>query len=154
MSRKKSTKMRGASRPVNPRRAPGQPARRGLDPFAIGLMAVSAIVVAGLVFFLIRPQTGPVNTANVPTTVPGTQATPNTTATTVAFATQVAHLPRISVQEAKALYDSQNAQFIDVRPVEAYTTQHIAGATSIPYTESLPSFANVPKEGNVIVYCQ
>jgi 3-mercaptopyruvate sulfurtransferase SseA len=89
------------------------------------------------------PQAGP--------TVP-----PDLTATAIAFATVTRPevLPHVTVTEAKALYDANDAKFVDVRVKEQYALGHIAGADNIPYTEVAERVAEFPRVGNLIVYCQ
>jgi hypothetical protein len=152
-------KMRGPSRPVDPRRAPGRPVRRGPDPFAIGLIGVSTalVLVIGILILLNNNQQPPV--AGVPNqpavTVSGGQAgVPNATQTAIAFANDTANLARITAPEAKALVEANNATIIDVRPKVSYDTQHIKGATNIPYTDTQARLSEYPKTGNLIVYCQ
>ncbi|HEX9990404.1 MAG TPA: rhodanese-like domain-containing protein [Chloroflexia bacterium] len=153
-------KMRGPSRPVDPRRAPGRPVRRGPDPFAMGLIGVSTALVLVIVILILlnnNRQNQPV--AGVPNqpavTVPGGQAgVPNATETAIAFANDTANLARITAPEAKALVEANNATIIDVRPKESYATQHVKGANNIPYTDTQARLSEYPKTGNLIVYCQ
>ncbi len=153
-------KLRGPSRPVDPRYAPGRPVRRGLDPFAIGLIGVSTalVLVIGILILLNNNrQSQPV--AGVPSqpaaTAPAGQAgVPNATETAIAFARDTANLPRITAPEAKALVEANNATIIDVRPKVSYDTQHVKGASNIPYTDTQARLSEYPKTGNLIVYCQ
>ena len=50
-------------------------------------------------------------------------------------------ISRVSLEEAKAAFDSGAAVFVDVRDVEAYASSHIPGALSMPL-EELPSRMN------------
>jgi hypothetical protein len=153
-------KMRGPSRPVDPRRAPGRPVRRGPDGFAIGLIGVSTalvLVIAILILLNNNRQNQPV--AGVPNqpavTVSGGQAAPpNATQTAIAFSNDTANLPRITAPEARALVEANNATIIDVRPKESYATQRVKGASNIPYTDTQARLSEFPKTGNLIVYCQ
>ena len=150
---------RGPSRPVDPRRAPGAPKRTGPDPFAVGLIAVSAVVVLAVVLLALLQNRGTSGTATNPQPQQppaGQNVTPDMTATAIAFATQSRPevLPHITVTDAKALYDAENATFIDVRVASQYALGHIAGATNIPYGEVGQRVSEFPRAGNVIVYCQ
>ena len=44
-------------------------------------------------------------------------------------------VPRLSVEEAKAAYDTGSVIFVDVRDAESYARGHIKGALSIPMEE-------------------
>ncbi len=165
MPSKKSNQKLRASRPVNPRTAPGVPRRKGPDPFAVGLIAVSTVIALILIFIFANQ-----NNAAVPaitTTASGTVVTTNpvggptstdpnarATAAEVTFATQTAPLERISPQEALALYQAQNATIFDVRDETRYKAGHIKGAINIPEKDAGTRMAEFPKTGNVILYCQ
>jgi hypothetical protein len=146
--------MRGPSRPIDPRYAPGAPPRRRFDTFAIGLLSVSVVALVIIIIFLATQNRG--------TTPQGTQVAggptppPNQTQTAVMFATQTAPevLPRIAVAEAKALYDANNVKIIDVRDSTFYNQGHIKGAVNIPQAETQSRLSEYPREGNLIVYCQ
>jgi|SRR5687768_12003570 len=150
MSKKRNqpTKLRGPSRPIDPRHPPGRPARRGPDNFGLGLIAVSMLAAIAVILFL-ASQRG--QTTTTTTTLDPSAAA---TATSVAFNAQATTLAKISPQEAKALLDANNAKFIDVRVNTEYAKQHIKGAVNIPYTEAQQRVAEFPREGNVILYCQ
>jgi hypothetical protein len=152
---------RGPSRPVDPRRAPyAQQKRTGIDPFAMGLIVVSSIVVLIIVLLIAlqanNPNPGTV--ANNPSQPANNQpgVTPNLTQTAVAFATLTAPdvLPRTTVAEAKALYDANNITLVDVREAERYNEGHIKGAISVPFNALQTTISEVPKTGNVVLYCQ
>ncbi|MEO5951412.1 MAG: rhodanese-like domain-containing protein [Chloroflexia bacterium] len=149
---------RGASRPIDPRYAPGGPPRRGVDGFIIGLVAVSVVAVFLVVLVLaLQPKTTNGTTTNVNPNATSAVQDPsaNVTATAISFATLTAPsvLPRISVQEAKTLVDKNDALIIDVREPQFYTTSHIKGAISIPQATVHDKLASIPSTGNVIVYC-
>jgi len=65
--------------------------------------------------------------------------------------------PVISIEEARALFLTDGAVFVDARPVEVYRHGHIRGALNLPLDsldEFLPDFmAQVPPDSLVIVYC-
>ncbi len=66
-----------------------------------------------------------------------------------------AGVPRISVEDAKAAFDSGEAIILDVRSAEAYATGHVAGAISIPLGEFETNIENVKldKKQWIITYC-
>jgi rhodanese-related sulfurtransferase len=152
-------KMRGPSRPVDPRYAPGGPARRRPDSFIMGIIAVGVVAIFLVVLVIaLQPKAG--STAASTTTDPsipaaGTDPSANVTATAIAFGTLTAPsvLPRITVQETKALYDANNVMIIDVREEQFYNQSHIKGAVSIPQAAVRDRLAEIPNTGNVVVYC-
>lgn len=148
--------MRGPSRPVDPRYAPGQPARRGPDRFGMMLIAISSVAALVVVLLVILNRPGTTTTTTGTNPPPPVNVDPSTagTQTAVAFATEVAPLARISAEEAIELQKANNATIIDVRPANQYATQHIKGATNIPYTEAPTRTKDFPRSGNVILYCQ
>jgi hypothetical protein len=160
--RNQPPKMRGPSRPVDPRYPPGAPVKRGADTFAITLIGVSSALVVLVVFLLFTNRNTtttpvaqqPTQAVVVPTLDPAQQAAAGTI-TAIAFATQTSALPSISAQEALQLYQSGNAKIVDVRVKESYDKQRIKGATSVPQKDTFAVAAKeYPKTGNVIVYCQ
>src|SRR5258706_16414122 len=66
-----------------------------------------------------------------------------------------ADVPRISVENAKAAYDSGEAVFIDVRSASEYDAGHITGAMEIALAdiESNPTGLNFDKDQWIITYC-
>jgi rhodanese-related sulfurtransferase len=63
----------------------------------------------------------------------------------------------ISLEEARALFLTNGAVFIDARPAELYRYGHIKGALNLPidsFEEMSPAvFEQVPSDSYVIVYC-
>lgn len=176
MSNKKSTARHGPSKPINARSGnrpyntryvpPAQKKRR-IDPFGIGLIAIAAIVAVAIIAFLALGNRGtttilPATTAGAPGVVdqPATSTAlanlssgPTATAAEVAFQTQVADVPRITVQQAKQLVDA-GAKIIDVRPAVNYQQEHVTGAINIPQAEASSHIKDIPKTGTVIMYCE
>jgi rhodanese-related sulfurtransferase len=155
---KRSAYSRGPSRPVDPRRAPGYYRRRGPDPFALSLILISGIVVVVIVA-IIAINTSNNSSAGSPAApqIPAASisVSPNWTQTTVAFDTVTAPslIPRITIQDAKALFDTGNVKIIDVRLKQYYDAGHIKGATNIPENTIGTKLNDVPKTGNLILYC-
>lgn len=150
--RGKPAPMRGPSRPINPRYAPGGPPKRGIDGFGMGLIAVSGLVVV-LLLVLIALQNRGGQTTQV---IGGSTPLPDLTKTAVMFATQTSPevLPRITVQEAKALYDVGDIKIIDVRDAQFYNQGHIKGAVNVPQAQTQTKLSEFPRTGNVALYCQ
>ena len=65
--------------------------------------------------------------------------------------------PVISIEEARALFLTNGAVFIDARPAEAYRSGHIRGALNLPsesLEESLSAVtAQIPTDSLIITYC-
>ncbi|MCZ2127967.1 MAG: rhodanese-like domain-containing protein [Anaerolineales bacterium] len=66
-----------------------------------------------------------------------------------------ADVPRISLADAKAAYDSASALFVDTRGAEAYVRRHIRGALSIPLEKFETQIENLSLDKNqrIITYC-
>ena len=67
--------------------------------------------------------------------------------------TNSASFPRISQADALKLYKEGKAVFIDVRSNQQYQESHIKGALSIPGSQVVKRFAEVPVQKTVITYC-
>lgn len=61
--------------------------------------------------------------------------------------------PRVSLEEAKAAFDSRAAVFVDVRSEAAYTEGHIPGALSIPLAELELRLDELNPDQWIITYC-
>lgn len=61
----------------------------------------------------------------------------------------------VSLEEAKKLYESKEAIFLDARPVPVYHRGHIPGAISVPYNskEMEKLIADISKDQHIVVYC-
>ncbi len=66
-----------------------------------------------------------------------------------------ADVPRVTVEAALTALNSGAAVIVDVRSVESFVTQHIAGAISIPLTriEDNPKGISLEKDQWIITYC-
>ena len=66
-----------------------------------------------------------------------------------------ADVPRVSVKDAKAAFDSGQAVIVDVRSAEAFAAEHIDGSINIPLAdiESNPAGVNLDKNQWIITYC-
>jgi len=76
-------------------------------------------------------------------TLSGSGLTPNT----------VTQFPRISQDDALKLYKADKAIFIDVRSNSQFQLGHIKGALSIPGSQLLARFKEVPHGKTIITYC-
>ena len=90
-----------------------------------------------------------------PTAAP-TQVTESTRAATSGElpATET-DVPRVSVEEAKAAFESGLAIIVDVRQPNNYESSHIAGAISVPLGEIERNLTSLTlnKEQWIITYC-
>ena len=120
--------------------------RNKIIPLAIlGLML--ALPACNAVLPQIGPTQAPVPTAIIePTSIvqPG-EGIPQTEAA----------VPRISVKDAKAAFDSSKAIIVDVRSAESYAAGHAAGAISIQLgeIEANPAGLGLDKKQWIITYC-
>ncbi len=66
-----------------------------------------------------------------------------------------AGVPRISVEDAKAAFDSGQAIIVDVRSAEAYAAGHMEGAINIPLGNFETDIENISLEEDqwIITYC-
>lgn len=66
-------------------------------------------------------------------------------------------MTRIDIEDAKRLFDEQDAVFVDARSTPEFDGGHIRGAKSLPYEEvdqRIAEFmADVPPETTLVVYC-
>ncbi|MBW1980058.1 MAG: rhodanese-like domain-containing protein [Deltaproteobacteria bacterium] len=63
----------------------------------------------------------------------------------------------ISLDEAIALFDTQEALFLDARPPDVYELGHILGARNLPWEDFETYYQrvmkDVPQEAQIITYC-
>ena len=66
-----------------------------------------------------------------------------------------AAVPRVSVEQAKAAFDSGAAIIVDVRSADAYAASHVPGAINIQLEEfeTNPTDLELDKEQWIITYC-
>ena len=125
------------------------PEKRDPFPYIMGAVIGALVVGLMLVIYLLTSRNnntvsnppiagGPTQAAVIGTTPPDAQA----------------DVPRMSMEEFKALYDSPNRPIIiDVRPVGGFDAGHIRGAISFPETDVDARVAELPKDKLVIAYC-
>jgi len=67
------------------------------------------------------------------------------------------YVATVSVDEAAALFSSNNAVFIDARPESMYNEGHIQGALCLPWHQAEEKcfgvIENIPPEKDIITYC-
>jgi len=62
-------------------------------------------------------------------------------------------VPRVSVQDAKRVFDEGKATFIDVRSPELYVQSHIPGALNYPLTGISNYQVDAPRDALLFLYC-
>ena len=62
-------------------------------------------------------------------------------------------IERVSLEEARAAFDSGTAIFVDVRGEQAYAAAHVAGSVSLPLTEIESRLGELDPNQWIITYC-
>lgn len=136
----------------------------------LAMMVVGALLVVGLVAWAlsrsVAPRSAeiPQDTAAAPAVAqtPPVASEPPMGATAAPIPTntaapqqgdEIASFPRISVDEAKQLFDSGNVTVVDVRDFASYAAGHIPGAVHIPMAQVQGEMANLPKGKPIVTYC-
>jgi 3-mercaptopyruvate sulfurtransferase SseA len=60
---------------------------------------------------------------------------------------------RVSLEEARAAYDKNEALFLDVRSTSSYASSHIPGARSIPLADLESRMGDLDPSQWIITYC-
>ncbi|HET7433142.1 MAG TPA: rhodanese-like domain-containing protein [Thermoanaerobaculia bacterium] len=66
---------------------------------------------------------------------------------------QPTEFKRISMEDAQKMYKKGTAVFVDVRSHEQYSLGHIKGAISIPGSQIVSRFRDIPAGKYIIAYC-
>lgn len=61
--------------------------------------------------------------------------------------------PRITLAEAKKVYDDGSAVFVDTRPAESFKQEHVKGAINITAADIDAKADTLPKGKKIIAYC-
>ncbi len=61
--------------------------------------------------------------------------------------------PRITLADAKKLYDGGEAVFVDTRGKQFYAMEHVKGALNVPVDEFDATYKAVPKDKKIVAYC-
>lgn len=62
-------------------------------------------------------------------------------------------IPRVSLADAKAAFESQTAVFVDVRDSDSYAASHISRALSIPLADLENRAGELNRSDWIITYC-
>lgn len=84
---------------------------------------------------------------------PGATRTTSPLAASGAQVQNPANFPRISKEDARKLLAGNQAVLIDVRSNEQFSYGHIKGALSIPGSQLMGRFGEVPPGKTIITYC-
>jgi hypothetical protein len=95
------------------------------------------LLLAVLAWVLLNQQTAPASTA-----ISATPATPAT----------VQQIERVSLDDAKAAFDTNKAIFVDVRANDSYEISHISGAISIPLNDLPTRIDELDPKSWIITY--
>ncbi len=60
--------------------------------------------------------------------------------------------PRIGLAEAKGLFDTGQATFVDVRPPDKFAQSHIPSAMSMPLAQIPRRYHELPRDGQLVFY--
>ena len=112
------------------------------------LFAVTLLALAGSACNMFLPQTEPIS---APTQI----VEPVFTQSQEDLPQTEAEVPRVTIEEAKAAFDSGEAIIVDVRSAGAYEISHIPGAINIPLgeIEANPTGLDLNKDQWIITYC-
>ena len=122
------------------------------------LLAIFILLLTSLACNALLPQveSTPVSTLAATQILVPTQVTePVSTQPQANLPETDAEVPRVSVDQAKAAFDSGEAVIVDVRGAEAYARSHIAGALEVSLSAIQTDPANLPLDKNkwIITYC-
>lgn len=105
--------------------------------FPIVLMTIGVVLILGAVamIFLLRGD----QTQAVVAPQAGEESSPD--------------IRRVTLEQAKAAFDSGDAVFVDVRGAEYFSARHIPTARSIPLNELEARMGELHPEDWIILYC-
>lgn len=114
------------------------------------LAAVSALAAAAVIFGACKAEdiagssqaasNAPQNSTAKPAPSVVAQATPE-------------EARRVTVEEVKKMLDAGKAVIYDTRAKDAYNTEHIKGALSMPFDQVAAHVGELPKDKTVVFYC-
>lgn len=128
-----------------------------------GILGVVAVLVVLGLGFALGKAVNPSSSAQVAAPQSPAQAqkpaqqalpTPQYDPTAIAAANaQLAHVPRINLDDAKQKLTDPNALFVDARSAQEFAQGHIKGAVSVPVSEVDKYLSRIPQDKEIIVYC-
>jgi hypothetical protein len=118
-------------------------------PILVGLL-----VVAFIVFAIVRVEKRQASAAAMTGTLQNTLSVPVVTAAPLPTTTApYPNVVRISVKETKALMDTGEALLLDVRAKASYDQAHAVGALSFPEDTFDARVSELPKDKLLVLYC-
>ena len=111
-------------------------------PIVIGF---GALIVIG-VLLIFSPSFTPART-------PPATSRPATAADLPADAIPYPNMERVKVGDARAVYETKQAVFVDVRDSDSYARGHIPGAKSMPLDVLEERMGELNKQQWIITYC-
>lgn len=113
------------------------------------LLLFFTLLLASLACNTSQPTASPATPHPLVLTLPAQEQSTNTVPLTES------QVPRISVEDAKAAFDSGKAIIVDVRSPDAYKNGHAEGAINIPLGYFETDIVNIPLEKDqwIITYC-
>ncbi len=111
--------------------------RREVPWLPLGMVALGGLLLLGAAIWMLWPGLGK-SQINPPASQEATLT--------------VAEVPRVSLADAKAAFDTGSAIFVDVRTAEAYAHAHIPGALSIPLSELPQRLEELEPSAWIITY--
>jgi rhodanese-related sulfurtransferase len=109
--------------------------------------------VLALVCILIAAVAGAQYKSQAPKTAQKSSTSPSPLKIEGARTVTPGSFPRISYADAMKLYRENKAVFVDVRSNQQFALGHIKGALSIPGSQIIKRFSEVPPMKTVITYC-
>jgi rhodanese-related sulfurtransferase len=128
-----------------------------LGDFAGGVVIIVVAAVIGVAQNTVRSNPVPLIQKTAPVVAEEPAQTDTAAASEASEASEEKPVGEIALSEAKALFDSGIAVFIDARAPEAFADGHIPGAINIPY-DQLPQYLEtlqnqVVQTDLVVCYC-
>jgi hypothetical protein len=99
------------------------------------------------------PSTSAPAAPTTPPETPGQGTEQHSPTPTPAPAASEALVPRVTVEEARALHQSGEAVFVDVRDMASFGSAHIPGALPIPLLQLGSRLDELPRDRRIIAYC-
>lgn len=97
-----------------------------------------------------KPANNSAANSNVRAAATPTQPAANSESATISPFPEV---PRITIADAKKLFDAGTAVFVDTHSPQMFDNEHIKSAINVPFNEIDAHISKVPKDKTVITYC-
>ena len=121
------------------KRSRSRPGRSSRPIWPLLLVGLGLVMIAGSAVWFLSNQNGG-QTAGAAPTAPGVR---------IPFP----DIERVSLEDARAAYESGSAVFVDTRGEPWFSQQHIPGAVSVPYDAVEQSAGSLNRDDWIITYC-